>query len=61
MEKSPVDAEQVAWERISSAAREADPALSLAGLGLTRVPDGVKTLRYLTHLDLSGIQLTEFH
>ena len=59
MEKSPVDAEQVAWERISSAAREADPALSLAGLGLTRVPDGLKTLRYLTHLDLSGNRLTE--
>ncbi|HWG27786.1 discoidin domain-containing protein [Actinospica sp.] len=59
MDESPVEAEQVAWERIKTAAREADSALSLAGLRLAQVPKSLKTLRYLTHLDLSGNQLTE--
>ena len=59
MDVSPAEAEQVALERIRSAEREADSALSLAGLGLVQIPDGLKALKYLTHLDLSGNELTE--
>jgi cytoskeletal protein RodZ len=61
MGQAPDEAERMAaaTERIAAAQREADSALSLADLGLTRLPESLRTLKYLTQLDLSGNQLAE--
>ena len=57
-DEPPDDAGQTAAQRIATAAREAETALSLAGLGLTQLPKSIRMLRYLTQLDLSDNLLT---
>jgi hypothetical protein len=59
MGEPPEEAEQVASQLIMAAANEADSVLSLSGLGLARLPDELRMLRYLTRLDLSDNLLTE--
>lgn len=61
MGQAPDEAERIAaaTERIAAAQREADSALSLADLGLAQLPESLRTLKYLTQLDLSGNQLAE--
>ena len=59
MSEPPDDAERSAAERIGTAAREVESALSLSGLGLALLPEELRTLKYLTVLDLSDNLLTE--
>ena len=59
MSEAPEDAGRSAAERIGAAAREVESGLSLSGLGLTRLPEDLRALRYLTVLDLSDNQLAE--
>ena len=59
MAESSEGAEQLATERIRTAESEAGPVLSLAGLGLSQLPESISSLTHLTRLDLSGNLLTE--
>jgi F5/8 type C domain/Leucine rich repeat len=59
MSEPPIKADQEASDRIGAAAHELDSALSLSGLGLPRLPEDLRALKYLTVLDLSGNLLTE--
>jgi internalin A len=49
--------EDEAERRIETAARAGDPALNLRGLALTRLPESLRKLTHLTHLDISVNQL----
>ena len=59
MSESPDNAEQSAAQRIGTAAREVESTLSLSGLGLALLPEELRTLKYLTVLDLSDNLLAE--
>jgi hypothetical protein len=59
MSEPPIKADQEALDRIGEAARGLESALSLSGLGLPRLPDDLRVLKYLTVLDLSDNLLTE--
>jgi hypothetical protein len=59
MSEAQLKAEQEASDRIGTAARQLESALSLSGLGLARLPEDLRALKYLTVLDLSGNLLTE--
>ena len=59
MSEPSVRAEQEASDRIGTAAHRLESALSLSGLGLARLPEDLRALKYLTVLDLSDNRLTE--
>jgi hypothetical protein len=59
MSEPPIKADQEASDRIGAAAHELESVLSLSGLGLPRLPEDLRALKYLTVLDLSDNELTE--